>query len=152
MSLQNWHDLLVEELNALYAALVQALAVLPQMAQTATAPEVRRIIQNYADDKRSQVADVEQAFQKLGVTPSGKKCPSVEGLVEEVKEMIQATGDPEVLDTGLTLRVMRLQQHTMTINEAVVCAYNKILAAPENEQFEEDLKREAFFTKSKTVH
>ena len=152
MCLNNLRDLLVEELNALHSVSVQTLAVLPQMAQAATALEVRRIIQNYADDKRAHVADVEQALQKLGAAPSDKKCPSVEGLIEEAREMIRATGDPEVLDTGLTLRVMRLQQHTLTINDAVVCTYNKILAAQENERLDEDVNQKAFFIKSKTVH
>ncbi len=78
--------------------------------------------------------------------------PSVEGLIEEAREMIRATGDPEVLDTGLTLRVMRLQQHTLTINDAVVCTYNKILAARENERLDEAVNQKAFFIQSKTVH
>lgn len=94
MSLDSLHDLYVEELKDLYNAENQLLKALPRMAKAATAPELKAAFTEHLEVTRTQVERLEQIFEGLEVSPKGKKCKAMEGLVEEGKEILGEGGDP----------------------------------------------------------
>ncbi|HEX4613449.1 MAG TPA: DUF892 family protein, partial [Urbifossiella sp.] len=89
MSLDSLHDLYVDELKNLYSAENQLLKALPRMAKAATAPELKAAFTEHLEVTRTQVGRLEQIFEGLGVSPKGKKCKAMEGLVEEGKEVLE---------------------------------------------------------------
>src|SRR3954464_6976448 len=101
MSLDSLHDLYVDELKDLYSAENQLLKALPKMAKKAAAPELKAAFTEHLEGTRTQVGRREQIFEALGVSPKGKKCKAMEGLVEEGKEVIEEDGDPAVIDAAL---------------------------------------------------
>src|SRR5215208_2270856 len=101
MSLDSLHDLYVNELKDLYNAETQLLKALPRMAKAATAPELRAAFTEHLEVTRGQVGRLEKIFGALGVSPKGKKCKAMEGLVEEGKELMEKDAEPSVLDAAL---------------------------------------------------
>jgi ferritin-like metal-binding protein YciE len=113
MSLDSLHDLYVNELKDLYNAENQLLKALPRMARAATAPELKAAFTEHLDVTRKQVERLDQIFEELGVSPKGKKCKAMEGLVEEGKEVTQEGGDPSVIDAALIAAAQRVEHYEM---------------------------------------
>lgn len=71
------------------------------MAKKAESPELSEAIQQHFAETQNQVARVEQVFELCELTPKGKKCPGIEGLLEEAKEIMSEAEDPNVRDAGM---------------------------------------------------
>jgi ferritin-like metal-binding protein YciE len=113
MSLDSLHDLYVDELKDLYSAENQLLKALPRMAKAATAPELKAAFTEHLEVTRTQVGRLEQIFEELGVSPKGKKCKAMEGLVEEGKEVMEEDGEPTVIDAALIAAAQRVEHYEM---------------------------------------
>ena len=113
MALNSLHDLYVEELKDLYNAENQLLKALPQMAKKATAPELKAAFTEHLAVTQTQIERLNQIFTALDVSPKGKKCKAMEGLVAEGKDVIEEIGDPAVLDAALIASAQRVEHYEM---------------------------------------
>jgi ferritin-like metal-binding protein YciE len=113
MLLDSLHDLYVNELKDLYSAENQILKALPRMAKKATAPELQEALAEHLQVTRNQVERLETIFEDLGVSPRGKKCKAMEGLIEEGKEVLGASGAPAVIDAALIACAQRVEHYEM---------------------------------------
>ena len=111
MKLESLHDLYVGELKDLYNAENQLLKALPKMAKAATSPELQAAFEEHLEQTKGQVERLESIFEELGVSPKGKKCKAMEGLVEEGSEVIDATGDDSVRDAALIAAAQRVEHY-----------------------------------------
>ncbi|MDY3556816.1 ferritin-like domain-containing protein [Gemmata sp. JC717] len=113
MALDSLHDLYVEELKDLYNAENQLLKALPRMAKAASSEELKAAFTEHLAVTQKQVERLEQIFEGLGVSPKGKKCKAMEGLIEEGKEIMQEDGDPSVIDAALIAAAQRVEHYEM---------------------------------------
>ncbi|QEL17609.1 YciE/YciF ferroxidase family protein [Limnoglobus roseus] len=113
MSLDSLQDLYVDELKDLYSAEAQLLKALPRMAKAASAPELQAAFTEHLEVTRGQVERLDTIFAALGVSPKGKKCKAMEGLVEEGKEVIDEDGEPAVKDAALIGAAQRVEHYEM---------------------------------------
>ena len=113
MALASLHDLYVDELKDLYNAENQLVKALPRMAKAANTPELKAGFEEHLEVTRGQVERLERIFKKLGVSPKGKKCKAMEGLVEEGKEVIEETGAEAVIDAALIGAAQRVEHYEM---------------------------------------
>jgi len=56
---------------------------------------------------------LEQICEELGVSPRGKKCIGMEGLIEEGSDLIKENPDPDVLDAGLISAAQHVEHYEM---------------------------------------
>lgn len=113
MPLDSLHDLYVDELKDLYNAENQLLKALPKMAKAATAPELKAAFTEHLDVTRKQVGRLDQIFEALEVSPKGKKCKAMEGLIEEGKEVMDEEGEDAVIDAALIAAAQRVEHYEM---------------------------------------
>lgn len=106
-------DLLTEELKDLYSAENQILKALPKMAKSAQSEELRMAFQEHLEQTKGQVGRLEQACDEIGVSPRGKKCVGMEGLIEEGKEVMQEDLDMDTLDAGLIGAAQKVEHYEM---------------------------------------
>ncbi len=113
MSLDNLHKLFVEELKDLYSAENQLIKALPKMAKGATNEELKNAFTEHLEKTRGHVDRLVSIFDQLEVSPKGKKCAAMEGLIEEGSEMLdeKADADPSVLDAGLIGAAQRVEHY-----------------------------------------
>ena len=111
MSLDNLKDLLTEQLQDIYYAEKQLVKALPKMAKAANTPELVTAFTDHLEQTKEHVARLERAFEAMGVTAKAKKCPAIEGLIEEASEMIEEEGEPSVLDAGLIASAQRVEHY-----------------------------------------
>src|SRR6185369_1058891 len=113
MKLESLRDLFVDELKDLYNAEHQLLKALPKMAKAATATDLKRAFESHLKETKGQVERLEHVFASLEISPKGKKCKAMEGLVEEGAELMKEDADPDVMDAGLIAAAQRVEHYEM---------------------------------------
>ncbi len=113
MKLGTLHDLYVDELKDLFSAENQLLKALPKMAKTASDPQLAKAFTDHLAETKGQVERLEKIFKKLEVSPKGKTCKAMEGLLEEGKEVMSEDADPTVMDAALIAAAQRVEHYEM---------------------------------------
>ena len=113
MELDTLKDLYIDELKDLYSAENQILKALPRMAKAATHPQLKKAFQKHQKQTTEHVKRLERICRELGVSPKGKKCHGMEGLIEEGKEIIKEKPDEDVLDAGLISKAQHVEHYEM---------------------------------------
>jgi ferritin-like metal-binding protein YciE len=111
MELDTLKDLYVDELKDLYSAEKQLVKALPKMAKAANDPELQQAFRTHLKETTQHVERLEQICRELGVSPRGKKCVGMEGLIEEGNELIKEGPEPEVLDAGLINKAQHVEHY-----------------------------------------
>ena len=113
MKLKTLHDLYVEELKDLYSAEHQILKALPKMATAASDGQLAQAFTDHLAQTEDQVARLDKIFTKLDVSPRGKTCKAMKGLLEEGKEILDEDADPAVKDAALIAAAQRVEHYEM---------------------------------------
>jgi ferritin-like metal-binding protein YciE len=111
MQLSSLEDLFVEELKDLYSAETQLTKALPKMAKAATSKELKAGFEKHLKQTEGHVNRLEKIFDELGVSPKGKKCKAMEGLIEEGAELIEEDADEDVKDAALIAAAQRVEHY-----------------------------------------
>src|SRR3954470_17530631 len=81
------------------------------MAKAATHPQLKKAFQKHERQTAEHVKRLERICKELGVSPKGKKCHGMEGLLEEGKELISEKPDADVLDAGLISAAQHVEHY-----------------------------------------
>jgi len=111
MALASLKDLFLNELRDVYNAEHQLLAALPKMAESAKSPALRAAFIKHHAETEIQAQRLEDIFGSLGEQPGGKRCPGMEGIVEEGKEIMQESGEEPVLDAALIAAAQKVEHY-----------------------------------------
>jgi ferritin-like metal-binding protein YciE len=111
MELDTLRTLYIEELKDLYSAENQLLKALPKMAKAATAKPLKAGFEKHLKQTEGHVKRLEQIFKGLKVSPGGKKCKAMEGLIAEGQEVISENAQPEVRDAALIAAAQRVEHY-----------------------------------------
>jgi len=112
MELDTLKDLYVDEIKDLYSAEKQLVKALPKMAKAAKDKQLQDAFRTHLRETEQHVTRLERICQELGVSPRGKKCVGMEGLIEEGSEMIR-DAKPEALDAGLISKAQHVEHYEM---------------------------------------
>lgn len=113
MELASLHELYVEGLRDLYSAEQQILKALPKLQKGATSPRVKEAFATHLAQTEEHVVRLEQIFDELGISPKGKHCKGMEGLVAEGADLLKEDANPEVLDAGLISSAQHVEHYEM---------------------------------------
>jgi ferritin-like metal-binding protein YciE len=117
----NLRQLLTDEVRDLYHAEKQLIKALPKMAKAATSDELRQAFESHLEETERQVERLENVFEALGEPVKAKRCPGMEGIVEEGSELMGDDFDGAVLDAGLIAGAQRVEHYE-------IAAYGSIMA------------------------
>ncbi|MGI8618905.1 MAG: ferritin-like domain-containing protein [Gemmatimonadaceae bacterium] len=106
-------DLYVEELKDLWSAEKQIVKALPRMIKATSHPELKAAFARHLKETETHVKRIEGVCDELGVSPRGKKCIGMEGLLEEGAELIKEKPDADVLDAGLIAAAQHVEHYEM---------------------------------------
>ena len=113
MEMETLKDLYVEELKDLYSAENQIVKALPKMIKAASHEELKRAFTQHLKETEIQIQRLEEVCDELGVSPKGKKCVGMEGLLKEGSELIKEKPEPDVLDAGLIAAAQHVEHYEM---------------------------------------
>ena len=113
MELESLEELYVEELKDLWSAEKQILRAMPRLIKAASNRELKRGFTMHERQTRQQVKRLERICKELGVSPRGKRCEGMEGLLQEGTDLIKERPDPDVLDAGLIAAAQHVEHYEM---------------------------------------
>ena len=113
MELETLRDLYVEELKDLYSAEKQIIKGLAKMTKAASHPELKQAFTRHAQVTERHVERLERICADLEVSPRGKKCVGMEGLIEEAADLIRERPEADVLDAGLIAAAQHVEHYEM---------------------------------------
>jgi len=114
MKLNTLHDLYVDQLKDLYNAENQIVKALPKMEKAAHSQPLQKAYHDHLEQTRHQVQRLEQIFNELGESPTGKRCKGMEGLLEEGEEILTEDADPDVRDAGLIAAAQKVEHYEIS--------------------------------------
>ncbi len=114
MPLKNMKDLFVHGLKDIYYAEKKLVQNLPRMAKKVESAELAEAIKQHLKETESQVTRLEKVFDLIEMAPKGKKCPGIDGLLEEGKEIIEEAEDPDALDAGLLAAAQAVEHYEIS--------------------------------------
>jgi len=106
-------DLFEDTLKDIYYAEKQILKDLPKMAKKASDPELKSAFESHLGETEGQVERLEQVFELIGKAARGKKCPAIEGISEEAKEIMEEAENDQVRDAGLVAAAQAVEHYEM---------------------------------------
>jgi len=103
--------LLEDQLADLYYVEKQLMKALPKMAKTATDEDLRTAFEEHLAETGTQVGRIEQMFEALGKPAKAKRCPAIDGILEESKEIMDEFTDDAALDAGLVSAAQKVEHY-----------------------------------------
>jgi len=118
--IKSLHDMFMHGLHDLYYAENQIMKALPEMIEKATNSELRTAFEHHLAETEGQVHRLRQVFEMLDAEPRGEKCPAIEGILKEGRELIGEIDDAEVMNVGLVAAAQAVEHYEMTRYGALI--------------------------------
>lgn len=109
--LKSIEALLVQEIKDLYSAETQLVKALPKMAKSAADSDLRAGFETHLKETKIHVERLEELAKLLDVSPKGKSCKAMKGLIEEGSEVIGEDGEPSVKDLALIVAAQKVEHY-----------------------------------------
>jgi ferritin-like metal-binding protein YciE len=107
-------SLLIQEIKDLYNAENQLIKALPKMAKAASFGPLKEGLTLHLEETKVHAERLDQIAKVLGVSPKGKVCKAMKGLVEEGAEVIEEEGDPVIKDLALITAAQKVEHYEIS--------------------------------------
>lgn len=113
-------DLFMHGLQDLYYAENQIMKALPGMIDKATNPELRAGFEKHLAETEGQLERLRQVFELMDADPKGEKCPAIDGILKEGRELMGEIDDDDVMNVGLIAAAQAVEHYEMTRYGALI--------------------------------
>lgn len=113
MSVENFQELLVDELKDLYSAEKQIVRALPKLAKAVSTSELNQALLDHLEETKGQVERLEKIAELMGKKLTGKTCVGMKGVLEEGSEVLEDTEKGTVRDAALIAAAQRVEHYEM---------------------------------------
>lgn len=145
----NLRQLLQHQVEDLYSAEEQIISSLPRMVEKATAPELKKALNEHlriTKEQKKRLDKVQQLLKKGNrednekvksflerIFGGGTKCKGMEGLITEGEKIMKEDIDPQVLDAAIIASAQKIEHYEIS-GYGTARAYASQLAMPEVEK------------------
>lgn len=114
MAIKSMHDLLVDSVKDIYYAEKQVQKTMPRMIKKVSSNNVRKAFEQHSKETEKQIARLEKVFKELNMAPKGKKCPAIDGIIQEGREIMDEIDDPNVMDAAIIGFAQKIEHYEIT--------------------------------------
>jgi ferritin-like metal-binding protein YciE len=111
---KNLDELFHDTLKNIYYAERKIMAALPKMARAARNENLRAAFEKHERETEQQVARLEQVFELIEEKPQGKRCPAIEGIIEQGQEIMKEYKSSPALDAGLLSAAQSVEHYEIS--------------------------------------
>ena len=119
--IKTMEDLFLHGLQDIYYAENQITKALPKMIDMATNRDLSKGLSDHLEETKKQIERLDKVFEKLGKSPSGTKCPAIDGLIAEANSTAGEVEDKAVLDAALVAAAQAVEHYE-------ICRYGTLIA------------------------
>jgi ferritin-like metal-binding protein YciE len=109
MAIRSMEELMLEELRELYSAERLALRAYPRMRKAIQTDALREAVQHHTEQTKEQVERLTHVFEMMDAKPRAKTCHSMQGLIEEAQEHLDADLEPELMEVMLIADLQKIE-------------------------------------------
>ena len=107
--------LLIDELQDILSAEEQIAKALPEMAEAAESPDLKKAFETHLKETKEQIQRLEKVFKLLKVEKEEKFCKGTKGLIEECKEVLKEFKTKSPLrDAALISKAQRIEHYEIS--------------------------------------
>lgn len=104
--------LFIDQLRDIYYVEKTLIKALGRMAKKATTEELKEIFVEHQEVSQEQLSRLDQVFEIIGKRAQAKKCPALDGLIEEAEEMMSETEDDTLTrDVALIISAQKIEHY-----------------------------------------
>ncbi len=107
-------ELFHDTLKDIFYAERKILTALPKLAKAAQNPDLKAAFEKHEAETEEQVSRLEQVFELLQKKPQGKKCPAIDGIIEEGQETAKEYKGSPALDSGLLAAAQAVEHYEIS--------------------------------------
>jgi ferritin-like metal-binding protein YciE len=104
---------MVDTLKDIYYAEKQLVRALKKMGKAASHQMLTVAFEQHRTETEQQIQQLEQVFQILGQRAQGKKCPAMDGLLDEGNEHMEEYSKGPGLDAALIVGAQKIEHYEM---------------------------------------
>lgn len=94
-------ELFEDQLKDIYYAEKKIVKALPKMAKKASSPTLKAGFERHLEETEGQIERLDEIFELLDKPARGKRCPAIDGLLEEGTEIMEEHEPGAGLDAAL---------------------------------------------------
>ncbi|MEA2870456.1 MAG: hypothetical protein QOH67_432 [Hyphomicrobiales bacterium] len=118
--IKSLNDLFMHGLQDLYYAENQIMKALPDMIDKATDAQLKAGFEKHLAETEGQIERLRQVFELLDADPKGEKCPAIDGILKEGKELMGEIEGEDVMDVGLIAAAQAVEHYEITRYGALI--------------------------------
>jgi ferritin-like metal-binding protein YciE len=118
--IKSLNDLFMHGLQDLYYAETQIMQALPDMIEKATTPQLKAGFEKHLAETGGQVERLRQVFDLMDAEPKGEKCPAIDGILKEGRELMGEIEGDDVMDVGLIAAAQAVEHYEITRYGALI--------------------------------
>jgi ferritin-like metal-binding protein YciE len=118
-------DVFEHEIQDLYDAEVQLTKALPKLAKHAMNEKLTMAFEEHLEQTRGHVSRLKEIAETIGISPKGKPCKGMKGLVAEGAELLTKDASPAI-DAALIGAAQRVEHYEMAAYGTAI-AHAKLL-------------------------
>jgi ferritin-like metal-binding protein YciE len=112
--MESFKELFEATLKDIYYAEKAILKALPKMAKKASSKKLQTAFTKHQKETEKQVDRLEQVFELLGKRASGKKCPAIDGIIEEGEEVMKEAEDDTIRDAAMLAAAQSVEHYEIS--------------------------------------
>jgi len=112
--METFEQLFEETLKDIYYAEKAILKALPRMAKKASSEDLSAAFTAHYEETEQQVVRLEEIFESLGKKARGKKCPAIDGILEEGAEIMKEAKDDTIRDAGMLAAAQAVEHYEIS--------------------------------------
>jgi ferritin-like metal-binding protein YciE len=108
---KNLQDVLIEEIKDLYNAELQLVRAIPRFIKAASDQAFKADLTEHLAQTKVHVSRLKEVADLLGISPVGKTCQAMEGLIAEGEDRITSSSVSEARDAGLICLTQKIEHY-----------------------------------------
>jgi ferritin-like metal-binding protein YciE len=114
MNIPSLDRLFENQLRDIYSAEQQFAKALPRLAKGVKSMGLRETLMGQVDETKRQLDRLDRIGRTLNIKLTGKKCIAIQGLLEEVKEVMDAQAPQTLKDVALIAATQKVEHYQIS--------------------------------------
>jgi ferritin-like metal-binding protein YciE len=143
MDIKAVEKIYVRQLKKIYSAEKQVLEILPKVIRMVNSKDLKAIIKSHLEQTKLHAVRIQKVFQHFSnYKPTGENCDAIEGLIDDLEDLIDETHHSDTLDAEIILIFQKIEHYEIACYSSVV-TYARILGhGQSSELLQESLDEE----------
>ncbi len=115
MTISNFRDMYLTELQEARSVEEQLVAALPRMREAASDPELQQAITDHLEETQAQLSRLESILERHGAAPTAHEDQSMRRLVSESEKWVGMLKEGALRDAGLIASAQRIEHYEIAV-------------------------------------